>query len=295
MRKWMLILFMAFAFHNAFSQEFEMIRHQVQMGETVRMISRKYKVEPSEIYRLNKFAIDGISKGMILQIMVPKKEEKVAEVLPPPETSEDAVVQNTNATTDDNAEKTVTTQTTTTVRKKKPKQEPVAQTEKSVASEQTLQSDASPPPVITPSENTGQEIKHTVAKGETLFSLARKYNVKVDDIKTQNADVLKKGLQPGQVLTINSNQSATEVQTTPENTVAKKETVTEPETKIEKSETPATDNSGQEVKHTVSKGETLFSLSKRYNVSVDDIKSQNADALKKGLQIGQVLTIMAKN
>jgi LysM repeat protein len=292
MRKWVLILFMVFAFHNAFCQEFEMIRHQVQMGETVRMISRKYKVEPSEIYRLNKFAIDGISKGMVLQVLVPKKEEKVAEVLPPPE-AEDAGDQNSNTNTDDNVQKTVAiTQTTTTVRKK-PKQELIVQTEKPVASGQIQQSDAS----LSPAENTGQAVQHTVAKGETLFSLARKYNVRIDDIETQNADVLKKGLQPGQVLTINVNQSVPEVQSTPENTVATKETKTEvkPENPVATSETPATDNPAQEVKHIVSKGETLFSLSKRYNVSVDDIKSQNADVLKKGLQIGQVLTIVEKN
>jgi LysM repeat protein len=35
----------------------------------------------------------------------------------------------------------------------------------------------------------------------------------------------------------------------------------------------------------------LYSLSKKYNVSVDEIKQQNEVLLKNGLQIGQILTI----
>ena len=80
MRKIVLVLFVVCSIESAVSQEFELIRHQVQMGETVKMLSKKYHVEPSEIYRLNKFAVEGISQGMVLQILVdphyaPKKNK----------------------------------------------------------------------------------------------------------------------------------------------------------------------------------------------------------------------------
>lgn len=155
MRKIVFVLFVVTSLQNAFSQDFELVRHQVQLGETVRMLSKKYKVEPSEIYRLNKFAVDGISKGMVLEILVPRKDAPSVEVAQ--ETVMPEIAQNDNAPNNTQA---------------------VALNE------------------------TGESISHTVAKGETLYSLSKKYNVTVDVIKTQNEEALKKGLQIGQVLII---------------------------------------------------------------------------------------------
>ena len=52
-----------------------------------------------------------------------------------------------------------------------------------------------------------------------------------------------------------------------------------------------TNNNGVEIKHKVKVGETLYSLSKEYNISVTEIMEQNKFLSKKGLQVGQVLTI----
>lgn len=46
-----------------------------------------------------------------------------------------------------------------------------------------------------------------------------------------------------------------------------------------------------EIKHIVKIGETLYSLSKLYNVSVSEILEQNNFLTNKGLQVGQTLTI----
>ncbi len=145
------------------AQDFEVVRHQVQMGETVKMLSKRYKVEPSEIYRLNKFAIDGIRQGMVLQILVPKKETEIAIA----DTGSDD--HGTVQTSDD---------------------QPGIEQQANEMDSQHGDAD------------TVLEISHTVAKGETLYSLARKYKVPVDEIKTRNEQILKKGLQTGQVLTI---------------------------------------------------------------------------------------------
>jgi LysM repeat protein len=48
------------------------------------------------------------------------------------------------------------------------------------------------------------EIKHKVLANETLYSLSKLYNVSVSEIMEQNK-FLKKGLQPGQTLTIKTN------------------------------------------------------------------------------------------
>ena len=46
-----------------------------------------------------------------------------------------------------------------------------------------------------------------------------------------------------------------------------------------------------EIKHRVKSGETLYSLSKEYNISTSEIIEQNKFLSKKGLQVGQILTI----
>ena len=58
--------------------------------------------------------------------------------------------------------------------------------------------------------------------------------------------------------------------------------------------TEITDNSSI-VKHKVDARETLYSLSKEYNISVSEIIQQNKFLNKKGLQVGQILTIKINN
>lgn len=257
MKKLGLLLFIVFSLQITIAQEFEMIRHQVKLGETVKMISKKYKVEPAEIYRLNKFAIDGISQGQVLQLIVPKKEspapsEVIADTdvaVPTPQSDEESSVTTT---------KTVTT---TTVRKKRAIEDPLTE--------------APLPDTMGSLGDTGPAISHTVSSGETLSGIAKQYGVTVADIKSQNVNVLRRGLQPGQVLAIikpSDNPSM--------------------DNGVQTDESTTTESSSQtEIKHKVQRGDTLFDLAKKYNVSVDDIKTQNETLLKKGLQPGQLLTI----
>lgn len=294
MKRFLLVLLLVFSLQNAFAQEFEMIRHQVQLGETVRMISRKYKIEPAEIYRLNKFAIDGISQGMVLQLMVPKKEAPAEEVVAD---SSSNTQTSTQTSGDETSSTTTTTKTTTTVRKKKTTEAPPAE-----PVETQVDPDVQPVAETTAAErmDSGVSTSHTVAKGETLFSISRRYGVSVDAIKQQNENVLKRGLQPGQVLTIGGASGEVVAEKPAQKTAQKpaERPVEKPAPRIQYYEPPAdtaNTETGSEVKHKVEKGETLYSLSRKYNVSVDDIKSQNEDLLKKGLQIGQVLTIRTTN
>jgi len=257
MRKFVLFLFVVSLFQNGIcqskkNQEVDIVSHTVQLGETVRMLSKKYLVDPSEIYRLNKFAVNGISQGMVLQIPVPRKEVPVQEEPPvAEETSQNEV------------------------RSQEP---PVAEVEKPKPAAKTAVKDKK----VTVIDRDSQT-EHTVEAGETLFSLSRKYNISVDEIRMSNEGGLKKGLQVGQVVkipstkTLGSNESSIGSDVTPTNEV---ETASK-----------STENT---VTHKVEPKETLYSLSKRYNVTADDIKSQNPDVAKNGLQIGQTLTIRKK-
>lgn len=243
------------------NQEVDIVNHEVQLGESVRMISKKYLVDPAEIYKLNKFAVDGISQGMILRVPVPRKEG--------------AVAQQSNETNVTSQEITASEPEPVTVQKHTEAQ-PVKTAE--VKEVKTIK------PVLVIDRSSA--VTHTVAPKETLYSLSRQYGISVDEIKLSNPEV-KNGLKIGQVIKIPSTKA-----------------IGNNESSIGSSETPSVEVSKPEVKqavsgnaitHTVAPKETLYSLSKKYNVTVDNIKQQNAELLQRGLQIGQVLTIKQGN
>ena len=115
-------------------------------------------------------------------------------------------------------------------------------------------------------------IKHKISKGENLSVIAKKYGVKTKDIQDANPDA-PKVLKLNSVLLIpNTNKKVT----------AKK-------TEIVANTTPATSsNSGA---HEVQQKENLWAISKKYNVSVDDLKKANPSLESEDLKIGQKLTI----
>ena len=103
---------------------------------------------------------------------------------------------------------------------------------------------------------------HDVAKGETLYSLARRYGVTVDEIKGANA-ALAEGLKAGQRIKIpvKVEESASQSVATPQVRV-----------------------------HKVMKGETLYSLAKINGLSVEELQAANPH-IRKGLKAGQLIDI----
>ncbi len=103
---------------------------------------------------------------------------------------------------------------------------------------------------------------HDVAKGETLYSLARRYGVTVDEIKGANA-ALAGGLKAGQRIKIpvKAEESAPQSVATPQVRV-----------------------------HKVMKGETLYSLAKMNGLSVEELQAANPH-IRKGLKAGQLIDI----
>lgn len=112
---------------------------------------------------------------------------------------------------------------------------------------------------------------HTVEVGQTLYSISRQYNVSVDELKSWN-NLKSNELSAGQQLIVKKGRPAAAAQ-------AKAVSVSE-------SSIPA----GSDRYHTVAPSETLFSISRQYNVSVDDIKKWN-DLRDNSLSVGQQLKI----
>lgn len=113
---------------------------------------------------------------------------------------------------------------------------------------------------------------HTVAAGETLYSIASKYGISVDALKKANPG-LSSSISVGQTLNLpvkaGSTAAATKPATTPATTPA-----------------PA---SKETIDHKVASGETLYSIAKKYNVSVEDIKKANPGI--GSLKVGQTVKV----
>ncbi|WP_428232043.1 LysM peptidoglycan-binding domain-containing protein [Flavobacterium sp.] len=115
-------------------------------------------------------------------------------------------------------------------------------------------------------------IRHKISKGENLSVIAKKYGLKTKDIEEANPDA-PKILKLNSVLLIpNTNKKVTAKKT---ESVANITSAT-------------TSNSGQ---HEVQEKENLWVISKKYNVSVDDLKKANPSLESEDLKIGQKLNI----
>lgn len=118
-------------------------------------------------------------------------------------------------------------------------------------------------------------ILHKVTPQETLFGISRRYQVSVGDIQNAN-EVLKQGLKIGQTIRIPYEGKMT---ATPSAPVTSKQPVSTPVALTAK---PTT--------HKVTSGETLFSISKKYGVTIESLKEWNKLS-GNGVKVGQVLTI----
>ncbi|HSY61803.1 MAG TPA: LysM peptidoglycan-binding domain-containing protein [Cytophaga sp.] len=128
-------------------------------------------------------------------------------------------------------------------------------------------------PATTATTTLESATTHTVAAGETLYSIATKYSISVDALKKANPG-LSSSISVGQTLNLPAKTgSITTTAAKPATTTA---TTTAPVSK-------------ETIEHKVASGETLYSIAKKYNVSVEDIKKANPGIA--GLKVGQTLKV----
>lgn len=106
---------------------------------------------------------------------------------------------------------------------------------------------------------------HKVAEKETLFSISRQYGVTIDEIKQWNS-LTDNTLSLGQELIIK--KSGTEIKPIEKPTIMQSSAMT----------------------HVVAEKETLFSISRQYNVTVDQLRTWNA-LQGNDLKVGQTLYV----
>jgi LysM repeat protein len=111
---------------------------------------------------------------------------------------------------------------------------------------------------------------HRVGQKETLYSIAKQYGVTVEDLKSWN-NLSNAGLKMGQELLIKDKKADVKTADT-----------RQPETKLPESKSAN--------RHTVAKGETMYSLARAYGVTVSQLKDWNS-LTSNDLQLGQEIIV----
>jgi LysM repeat protein len=114
-------------------------------------------------------------------------------------------------------------------------------------------------------------ILHKLEPKDNYFSIGRRYNIKPNVIIQFNGN---SSLRVGQIIKVPTEQYF--VSATPQATVAPS--------------TTSTDNAAAVTEYKVSAGETLYAISRRFNIKVEDIISQN-NLRSNNLTPGQILKI----
>ncbi|MFV0172105.1 LysM peptidoglycan-binding domain-containing protein [Empedobacter falsenii] len=229
--------------------------HTVQAKETVYGISKQYGVSQEELYKANpKIKKNGIHPGDL--IVIPTKGTATNQ---PTETNNPTQ----HVTTSDDNYQYITIE---------PKETVYNLTKKYSISEETLYS-LNPqikergleigdviklPKVVTNKVFSVPKGTHLIKKGETLYTLAKQYNVSVDDFYAENP-ALQTGVKEGMVISIPKKSGSVTIE----------------------------ENS---INYIVQNGDSAYGILERYNTNLDELLRLNPELIN-GLKAGMTLKI----
>lgn len=113
---------------------------------------------------------------------------------------------------------------------------------------------------------------HTVKRKETLYSIAKKYNVTVDELKRIN-NLTGNEISVGRIIKIPEEK--------------KQEVILEEVVEVE-------EDLSNFIIHKVEKGDTVFNLTRRFNISEEDLIALNPQLKTDGLKLGMKLKVGEK-
>lgn len=253
--------------------------HVVQKSETITRIAQRYNVTPHALYQLNPNAVNGIREGETLRI--PSAQNK--HLIQAGETWFSlsrtygigvADLQAANPTAKQSGLRVGEYVTI-----------PDGATISAVAKEPPVNSPIPPTTTAAP-----KGMRHEVKAGETWTSLARAYGLAVSQVKAQNPQI--KDLQVGQVLYIVSEtrpaQANDAIVEKPAPKVYERTTVANTTETVAVRTQVVPQNGQGYTNYEVKAGETLFSLSRHFGISTDEIQKLNPH-VKDGLKTGMIL------
>ena len=128
---------------------------------------------------------------------------------------------------------------------------------------------------------SGDVIKYKVRRGDTLTSLAKRYDTSVDEITRLNKFKKLKGISPGQVIILSSKNEAKEQNSNSDKTVP---------TKSNKKRKDTTENAASKT-YTIRKGDKLEIIAKKNGISLDKIRNINKLEKDDSIHPGQVIVV----
>lgn len=262
--------------HNNFNAHY----HTVQRGETLRSIAKKYDLPVTTLKRLNSLESNRINRGDKLLVNEPIHIENSAEVA-------------TETPYEEQKQESPRIETPTAITT-------VAETSKSESPENIVEQKMKP--ISTPSVANG--IKHRVRAGESLYAIANKYKVTVEQLKQWN-NLSTNGISAGVELTIAAITAVPAgrplevdklrafreaLQGTPIPTPAAEPIEPVQPVEIVQVAEPAAPaaSPAKQITHTVKRGETLFTIAKQHHTTIEDLKALNklsSNALTAGLKL----------
>lgn len=291
------------------------IIHKVVYRETLFSISRRYKVQMSEIQQSNRILKQGLKEGQMLLIPYGQTINSLDSSVP---NSSDAAA--TSETTSTTSERNATSENAADRGSLTSVATPPAASLLPAKNDKTAAAPIVESPVTNPSKSaaavTIQKVKitHKVKSGESLSTIAKKYKVTVAELKSWNSlssDKLSIG-KPLKVITkkaVPVKQSVTQPQAEPfvanapvrdefkkeESKVADKKTEDPNQNKevvfvSTKASTAVTKVMGDWLSHTVKPGESLFLLAKMYGSSIEELVQWNG-LTSNNIKVGQSINV----
>lgn len=131
---------------------------------------------------------------------------------------------------------------------------------------------------------------HTVQQGETLYGLAKRYGITVDNLIAANPGS-ENGLTPGQMLTIPASATAPDAATP---SVDASRQVRDAFDRSGATTTPVVTipDGAEAVYHTMADGEDIYTLAKQYNASIEGILSSNPGLKPEAYTTGARVKVM---
>ena len=277
------------------------IVHQVVGQETLFSVSRRYKVSMSEIQQANESLKQGMKEGQTLLVPFgqPSSSSSSSVSAAPAAPISNATSNTAAVASSAGTASPVVTQVSS----------PIAEVKNEKSSVNSTVNQAATADSKTVEKVTVQNVKstHKVKSGENLSSIAKKHKVTVAELKSWNSLSSDK-VMIGQALKIISKQAVATKQSSSEPISTVKEEVKKEEPKVAdqkaeepkenkevvfvstKSSTVTAKATGDWISHTVKSGESLFSLSKQYGSSIEELIQWNALS-SNNLKVGQSIKV----
>ncbi|WP_319590451.1 LysM peptidoglycan-binding domain-containing protein [uncultured Draconibacterium sp.] len=235
-------------------------------NETAYSIAKKYDITVEELYAYNP-TVKKFKKRITLNIPYWNEENQISEMEELPEGAERLVTHQvvSGETLYSLAKKYGVTEQVILSQNPDARNLKAGMVLKINSSTATGENSMQPQPVQAPKNRN--YIEHIIESGETMWGITRKYSVSADELKSINP-VLNTGFPAGAVIRIPVADT--------------KKPMAKPV------------NAEAFNQHLVEKGETLYGLSRQYNISIPDIKKYNPILDRRNLVYGETILIPKK-